>query len=152
MKPFKNYESTQTFSSRPTLPAGGYVCTVPAMTVAELLKSVTAGAAVIGTDGKTVSADKKLGTGMRIAILEDGKIVSEKTVIIQGDIDGDGNISAADARLALRVAVKLDVPTEVQSFAGLVDGALAISSAEARIILRAAVGLEKAAGWLAKIK
>ena len=28
MKPFKNYESTQTFSSRPTLPAGGYVCKI----------------------------------------------------------------------------------------------------------------------------
>jgi len=28
MKPFKNYESTQTFSSRPTLPEGGYVCKI----------------------------------------------------------------------------------------------------------------------------
>ena len=28
MRPFKNYESTQTFSSRPTLPAGGYVCKI----------------------------------------------------------------------------------------------------------------------------
>lgn len=28
MKPFKNYEKTQTFSSRPTLPAGGYVCKI----------------------------------------------------------------------------------------------------------------------------
>ena len=28
MKPFKNYERTQTFSSRPTLPAGGYVCKI----------------------------------------------------------------------------------------------------------------------------
>lgn len=28
MKPFKNYENTQTFSSRPTLPAGGYVCKI----------------------------------------------------------------------------------------------------------------------------
>ena len=28
MKPFKNYESTQTFSSRPTLPTGGYVCKI----------------------------------------------------------------------------------------------------------------------------
>lgn len=28
MKPFKNYENTQTFSSRPTLPADGYVCKI----------------------------------------------------------------------------------------------------------------------------
>lgn len=28
MKPFKNYEKTQTFSSRPTLPEGGYVCKI----------------------------------------------------------------------------------------------------------------------------
>lgn len=28
MKPFKNYEKTQTFSSRPALPEGGYVCKI----------------------------------------------------------------------------------------------------------------------------
>lgn len=28
MKPFKNYDKTQTFSSRPTLPEGGYICKI----------------------------------------------------------------------------------------------------------------------------
>ena len=72
---------------------------------------------------------------------------SEYTVMytdLPGDIDQDGNITAADARLALRAAVELEhyaVGTEKFALADY-DRNGKITSADARYILRVAVGLE----------
>ena len=66
-----------------------------------------------------------------------------------GDVDGDGKISSADARLALRRSVSLeDYPAgSAQYLACDVDGDKKASSADARLILRASVGLEDASKW-----
>lgn len=61
-----------------------------------------------------------------------------------GDIDGDGAVTAADARIALRISVGLEI-VEVFSpsyMAADVDRSGLITAADARLILRAAVGLE----------
>ena len=61
-----------------------------------------------------------------------------------GDVDGDGEVTPADARLALRIAVKLDA-CEAGSevfIAADVTGDGEIGPDDARLILRAAVGLE----------
>ena len=60
----------------------------------------------------------------------------------KGDITGDGIISSADARQALRHAVRLTALGGKQIFAGDADRDGRIDSADARLILRAAVGLE----------
>lgn len=61
-----------------------------------------------------------------------------------GDLDVDGVISPADARLALRYAVGLeDTPSRIMEMIADVDGADGITPADARFILRYAVGLEK---------
>ena len=59
-----------------------------------------------------------------------------------GDVDGNGKIEAADARLALRASVKLETLTAEQTLAANVDGDAFVTSADARLILRAAVKLE----------
>ena len=66
-----------------------------------------------------------------------------------GDVDGDGKISSADARLALRRSVKLENYPEgsAQYLACDADGDGKVSSADARLILRASVGLEDASQW-----
>ena len=58
----------------------------------------------------------------------------------RGDIDGDGTVTPADARLALRAAVQLEQLADWRL--ADVDGDLSVTSADARLILRAAVGLE----------
>lgn len=75
-----------------------------------------------------------------------------------GDVNGDGKISAADARLALRAAVGLEkyVSGSAAFTACDVDKNGKITAADARVILRAAVGLERldltgAAGRVAKM-
>ena len=61
-----------------------------------------------------------------------------------GDPDGDGEPTAADARLALRRAVGLETyaPGSAEFIACDVDGDNDVTAADARLILRAAVGLE----------
>lgn len=58
-----------------------------------------------------------------------------------GDVNFDGKITAADARLALRISAKLDTPTAEQFVAAnvIVDGK--ITAADARLILRVAAKL-----------
>lgn len=59
-----------------------------------------------------------------------------------GDVDGDGQVTAADARLALRAAVGSEKLDELQFAAADVDGDGKITSADARAILRKSVGKE----------
>ncbi|NMP37450.1 MAG: leucine-rich repeat protein [Clostridiales bacterium] len=60
----------------------------------------------------------------------------------KGDVDGDGNVTAADARIALRAATKLESLSEEQLVVANVDGHAGVSAADARIILRVATKLE----------
>ncbi len=70
---------------------------------------------------------------------------SAATVLL-GDLDNDGNITASDARTALRLAVGLDKSTEDLVRIGDVDGNGAVNAADARLILRAGVKLEDFGG------
>ena len=60
---------------------------------------------------------------------------------VKGDVDGDGDVTAADARLALRQSVSLERLSPRQRAAAAVTGSSEITAADARIVLRIAVGL-----------
>ena len=76
-------------------------------------------------------------------------LVNKTAAYTPGDVDGDGKISSADARLALRRSVNLETFPEgsAQYLACDADGDGKVSSADARLILRASVGLEDASQW-----
>ncbi len=61
---------------------------------------------------------------------------------MQGDLTGDGKITASDARAALRISAKIDTPTEEQFMAADVNGDKKITASDARIILRVAAKLQ----------
>lgn len=63
-------------------------------------------------------------------------------VLLAGDINGDGKVTTADARLLLRMAVGLDELTEQALTAGDMDNSGTITTSDARAVLRIAVGLE----------
>ena len=71
----------------------------------------------------------------------------EKTA--PGDVDGDGELTSGDARLALRASVKLEDYAEgsPEFTAADVDRNGVIESSDARLILRASVKLEDPAQW-----
>ena len=83
-----------------------------------------------------------MAIGMKIML--NGESVA---IVVLGDVDGNGEINVADARLALRQAVSLENLNGVYLFAGKVGGD-SVGVSEARKILRAAVGLDDASGWL----
>ena len=66
--------------------------------------------------------------------------------VLLGDLDADGDITSADARVALRLAVELVPMDENYLAVGDADGDGSVTSADARKILRAAVDLEDFGG------
>jgi hypothetical protein len=58
-----------------------------------------------------------------------------------GDLNGDDNVSAVDALLALRIAVQLDPATSYAIIHGDMNGDGKISAVDALLVLRKAVGL-----------
>ena len=69
--------------------------------------------------------------------------------VVRGDVDADGQITAADARLAMRAAVLAEpfTPFSQAYYAANIDLDAAVTAADARHILRAAVGLESPKSW-----
>ena len=63
---------------------------------------------------------------------------------LPGDVDGDGEVTSADARMALRGSVKLEnIEKGTAAFAAAdADGNGVLESGDARLILRASVKLE----------
>ena len=66
----------------------------------------------------------------------------EEPALLPGDVDGDGVVTAEDARLVLRASVGLESFTERQKKAADVDGDGVVSAEDARRVLRMAAGLE----------
>ncbi len=69
---------------------------------------------------------------------------AQSPIRYHGDVDGDGEVSAADARLSLRACVGLEdyAPGSYRFVNADYDGDGEISASDAQMILRTAVGLE----------
>lgn len=110
----------------------------------------------------SISAGEARGTGNTATVSFTvtqrftGFAINTKTVTLQvkasertgnnylmGDMNADGRLTSADARLALRAAAKLDSPTALQRTLGDINGDNKITAADARLILRIVVGLDK---------
>ncbi|MBR5234231.1 MAG: hypothetical protein IKW03_08485 [Clostridia bacterium] len=65
-----------------------------------------------------------------------------KTDYLLGDTNADGRVTAADARLALRISAKLETPDNMQKITADVNFDKKINAADARKILRVSAKLE----------
>ncbi|MCD7828152.1 MAG: dockerin type I domain-containing protein [Clostridiales bacterium] len=119
--------------------------TIPTETSAEDFAAMieSGNAKVVDADGEELAEDALIGTGSVVQALDnDGNIISEYEVIVPADLNGDGKVTAVDARMALRIAAQLDTGTEEQLSAADMDGSGKITAADARKILRKAANLE----------
>lgn len=80
-----------------------------------------------------------MANAIALAICENGGI----STFIKGDVDGDGKITAEDARLTLRASVGSEKLSEEQTKRADVDGDGKLTASDARTILRKATGLEE---------
>lgn len=90
------------------------------------------------TDGIKIVNDKSglVYNGMKFKYGDD-----EYTVIVKGDTEADGKITAADARKILRISARLESPDDLTRVAADIDSNDKITAAEARAVLRFAARL-----------
>ncbi len=94
-------------------------------------------------DVKANPSAEFVGTGSVITVNDqDGNTLSQYTVLVKFDVNGDGKVEPADARLALRAAVNLENYDGVQKMAADTNADGKIEPSDARVILRKAVGLD----------
>ncbi|MCR5690350.1 MAG: hypothetical protein K6G71_08895, partial [Clostridiales bacterium] len=98
-------------------------------------------------NGNELADDATPGTGSTVTIAV-GDTVVTKTIVVTGDVDGDGQVNASDARLALRAAAKLDELGGAFASAADPDSSDTVNATDARMILRAAAKLDDPSGWL----
>lgn len=111
------------------------------ITIEQILTQSAPGSVVKDSDGNEVTdSDTPIATGM-IIIYPDGTII---TIVVNGDVDGNGKITAADARLALRASVELENFEDVPAFEKAIDvnGDGKSTATDARSILRCSVKLD----------
>ena len=111
--------------------------------VSDFLANASDGAVILDKNGKEMKADAIPGTGATL-VLPDG---TEHTIVVLGDVNGDGRVLAGDARLALRSAVGLESLEDSYYKAANVNSVSEVEVADARMILRASVHLEDPADW-----
>lgn len=125
---------------------GEDIVMVAGLSVQQLLTQAPDGAVLQDKNGNELAADAPAVNGMKLVFAD----AREFTVIVYGDTDCDGAVSASDARLALRTSVGLEsyAAESAEYKAANVDSADQLSASDARLILRASVGLENAKDWL----
>ncbi len=69
------------------------------------------------------------------------ELLDAKPAVVYGDLDGSGNVDANDALLILKIAAKLQTPTEEQSIAGDVDKSGNVDANDALDVLKKAAKL-----------
>ncbi len=75
-------------------------------------------------------------------IIQERVIPAKKNEYKKGDVNNDGEITAADARLALRFSAEIDKPDNYQFLCADIDMNDTVTASDARKILRVAAGLE----------
>lgn len=91
---------------------------------------------VIGNDGKVFASDENVPNGAYVAVMENGVVAEKVQICVKEDVNCDGRVTAADARLALRTSAKLEALSMIQKLAADVNDDGKITAADARLILR----------------
>lgn len=92
-------------------------------------------------EGKLIAADKIVPNGAYLVKMIDGAVEDKVQICIMQDVNCDGKVTAADARLALRCGAQLETLNVIQTYAGDVTGDGRVTAADARLILRKPAGL-----------
>ena len=93
-------------------------------------------------NGNILTSDDIISNGDKIEILYEDMVAYSTSICISYDVDCDGKITAADARLALRYSAQLEPFSENLYLAADVDGKSGVNAADARLILRKAAQLD----------
>lgn len=123
---------------------------VPGSTVNDVLLQFQYPGHILVTDIslQVVDGESKAATGYFLFLVKVNPETNQEEpidttcIIITGDVDGDGDITAADARRALRISASLEKVSSPFLMAADLDGDKSVTASEARKILRVASRLD----------
>lgn len=121
-----------TLSNKDGITAAGFISTLDSL---DPLYSYQ----IKDSKGKIVDDDSLIGTGYTIEVV--GSENSKITIIVAGDVNGDGKIRANDAKIALDASANISSLSGVFETAANVDGKAGVKASDAKRILDFASGV-----------
>ncbi len=110
------------------------------LNVSDVKANIASGEWIVNDSKGNVAEDTKaVTTG---SVIKAAKADIAYSVVILGDVNGDGRVNASDARTALRAASKLETLAGLAEIAANCDGKARITAADARLILRVGAKLQ----------
>ena len=64
---------------------------------------------MVDASGKVISGDALVGTGCVVRAVSDGEITETATIIVKGDVNGDGTIGGRDYALLIQFINEVNV-------------------------------------------
>ncbi len=127
---------------------GIYVGTISESLIKEFI-SYTHGETVIVANvekNEEITGDAPVGTGNYVVLGYDGNLQDYCYAVVLGDGDGNGTITASDARIALRISAKIQTASDAVICALDINSDGKVTASDARIILRVSAKLQTMPG------
>ncbi|MBQ9879488.1 MAG: dockerin type I repeat-containing protein [Clostridia bacterium] len=103
---------------------------------------------ITDNEGDILDISDTVGNGAIVLVSGVGITNLKKTIILLGDVDSDGVVTATDARQILRCSAKLTDLDEIGRLAADLDGDNQITATDARAVLRVSAKLDNPKDWL----
>lgn len=98
---------------------------------------------IVNSNDEVLANDTIIGTGSKIHVKQDGKILKEYQIILYGDVNGDGKINSVDLLVLQRHILEIETLDEVyQKAANIRKNASKPSSVDLLLIQRHILGLK----------
>ena len=98
---------------------------------------------IVNSNNEILSDDAIIGTGNKIQVKEDGKILKEYQIIVYGDVNGDGKINSVDLLVLQRHILEIETLDDIyQKSANIRKNANKPSSVDLLLIQRHILGLQ----------
>jgi hypothetical protein len=94
----------------------------------------------VDAGGNQLSDSDKLGTGSKIRIVDGGTVQAECTVVIAGDVVGDGKIAGKDVNMLAQSCVAKTTLSDAQKTAADLDGDGKVTGKDVNILAQVCVG------------
>ena len=110
-------------NSNYTIQKGLVLNVKPATTVSALLRQfANPTLKVMDQEGNEITGDRQVSTGVAVALYTQGKLMDAVTVVVRGDLDGDGKVDTTDY-MRIKALLYSDIkPVDVIGAAADVDG------------------------------
>ena len=98
---------------------------------------------IVNSNNEILSDDAIIGTGNKIQVKEDGKILKEYQIILYGDVNGDGKINSVDLLVLQRHILEIETLDDIyQKSANIRKNGNKPSSIDLLLIQRHILGLQ----------